>query len=265
MMQHDLIHGKPIDEVAIDRIREFEGRALQMHPAGYWLGHSGGKDSTVLWDLAKRAGVKFEAVHNLTTVDPPELVRFVRSLPGVRIERPRVSMWKLIAEQRMPPRRNARYCCKELKEAGGAGRVILTGVRWAESVNRSRRQLAEPCYRDRTKFYVNPIIDWATRDVWDYIRSRKLAYCKLYDEGWRRLGCVLCPMVSNRYEIQRMLDRWPKLAAAWKRAIDKLGHPQKTWDWWLWRRREAAPDPAEPTMFDDNGLAGPPLGEGEKG
>lgn len=74
--------------------------------------------------------------HNLTTVDAPETVRYIRTIPNVIINRPELSMWQLIVKKKMPPTRLARYCCEELKEKGGKGRIKVTGVRWAESHNR---------------------------------------------------------------------------------------------------------------------------------
>ena len=119
-----------LEKKAIERLKAFE-------PAdGYYLAYSGGKDSDCIKILAQLAGVKFEAVHNLTTVDAPETVRYIKSQPDVRIDYPHISMWGLIVKKKFPPTRLARYCCQELKEKGGQGKVIITGVRWAESTNR---------------------------------------------------------------------------------------------------------------------------------
>lgn len=87
--------------------------------------------------LAQLAGVKHELHHNLTTVDAPETVQYVKSIPGIIIEKPELTMWQLIEKKLMPPTRLVRYCCSELKERGGKGRLKITGVRWAESRNRS--------------------------------------------------------------------------------------------------------------------------------
>lgn len=106
----------------------------------YYLCYSGGKDSDVILTLAKLAGVNFEAVHNLTTVDAPETVNYVKSKEDVRIDVPETTMWKLIVEKRMPPTRIVRYCCEELKERGGRYRKKITGVRWAESLKRKNSQ-----------------------------------------------------------------------------------------------------------------------------
>lgn len=118
---------------AIDRLRAFEP------PEGYYLAFSGGKDSQTIYHLAKMAGVKFDAHYSVTSIDPPELMRFIkREYPDVDWEyhywndgkpehylpdgRPRIkTMWNLIADHTIPPTRQARYCCADLKEVGGVG------------------------------------------------------------------------------------------------------------------------------------------------
>lgn len=141
-MIHQLnMQGKDKVQVAIDRLKMFE-------PAeGYYLAFSGGKDSIVIKALADMAGVKYDAHYNHTSVEPPELVRFVREFhKDVQIEwhkdkeGNRITMWNLIPRRSFPPTRIARYCCQELKEHGGDGRMTITGVRWAESSNRRQNQ-----------------------------------------------------------------------------------------------------------------------------
>ena len=116
---------------AIEYLKAFEPEAEP-----YYLCYSGGKDSDVIRILASLANVKHDIVHNLTTVDAPETVRYVKSIPDVIINYPEKSMWKLIVEKKLPPTRLMRYCCEKLKEHGGKGRMKITGVRWAESLNR---------------------------------------------------------------------------------------------------------------------------------
>lgn len=112
-------------------------KAFEPQTEPYYLCYSGGKDSDVIRILASLAGVKHDIVNNHTTVDAPETVRYIRSIPNVIIERPKKTMWQLIEDKGMPPTRLVRYCCAELKEHGGKGRVKITGVRKAESPNRA--------------------------------------------------------------------------------------------------------------------------------
>ena len=126
---------------AIERLKAFEP------PEGYYLAFSGGKDSVVCKALLDAAGVKYDATYRVTSVDPPELVRFIKEKHAdVKREVPRdkygkaITMWNLIPRKLMPPTRTMRYCCEHLKESGGDGRMTVTGVRWAESANRKANQ-----------------------------------------------------------------------------------------------------------------------------
>lgn len=104
----------------------------------YYGCYSGGKDSDAIRILMKLSNVKHDLVHNLTTVDSPETVNYIKSIPEVVIERPSITMWELIVKKLFPPTRLARYCCSVFKENGGKGRVKVTGVRWAESNARKK-------------------------------------------------------------------------------------------------------------------------------
>jgi phosphoadenosine phosphosulfate reductase len=117
---------------AIEYLKSFEP---ETEP--YYLCYSGGKDSDCIRILASLAGVKHDIVNNHTTVDAPETVRYIRSIPDIKIEYPKRTMWQLIEQKGMPPTRLVRYCCSELKERGGKGRIKVTGVRWAESPKRA--------------------------------------------------------------------------------------------------------------------------------
>lgn len=212
--ENDLFDGvRDKVQIAIDRIRNFEPK----DGSGYYLAFSGGKDSIVVKDLMIKSGCKFDAHFNLTTVDPPELVQYIRKYhKDVEEHKPVESMWKLIVRKMIMPTRLIRFCCDVLKEGGGAGRVVVTGVRWAESVKRSRRRLFEACKKTDRKWYLHPIIDWTDKEVWEYIRANNLVYCTLYDEGWKRIGCIGCPM-AGAARIKEF-QRWPRFEKAYRAA-----------------------------------------------
>jgi len=230
-------------QISIERIKEFEP------PEGYYVAFSGGKDSQVIYELTKMAGVRFDAHYNNTTVDPPELVYFIRkNYPDVTIHRPSRSMWQIIASNTIPPTARVRYCCKELKEYGGRGRLVMTGIRAQESSKRSKRQILEVCYKDNSKKFLNPIIDWSTEDVWNFIHERNLKYCPLYDKGYIRLGCIMCPCANLKKRITDII-RYPKYYQGYLRAFSKMlenrnykGHetqwktPEDVMIWWLTER-----------------------------
>lgn len=250
-------------DAAIERLRMF------CPPEGYYLAFSGGKDSQCIYHLAQEAGVKFDAHYNQTGIDPPELVYNMRKhYPDVIVEPYEKSMWQLIREHGMPPTRTVRFCCEHLKERGGQGRVVVTGVRAAESIRRKRgygtitiqhsnkakraytfdpeqgEHLIRTC-PTKGKVVLAPIFDWTDEDVWAYIRDRNLPYCSLYDEGFKRLGCIGCPM-SGREGQLRQFARWPKFKQAYIKAFDAMLKEnsrrnyqvnwrtgQEVFDWWV--------------------------------
>ncbi len=253
------VHDKTAN--AIQLIKDFEP------PEGYYVAFSGGKDSVVILDLVKRSGVKYDAHYNITGLDPPELYYFVRdNFPEVQRHRPEKTIWKLIVEKMMPPTRLARYCCKELKERGGAGRRVMTGVRHAESTRRAKRQVVEECFRDKHKVYIHPIIDWSDHDVWDYIHNNDVPYCHLYDEGFKRLGCIGCPMAAKSRK--KEFARWPRYEQKYRKAFGvaakinraRLGDHRadggERWvdgdamfDWWM-RDHPCKRNPDQTVMFE---------------
>lgn len=247
-----------LEQLAIERLKAASDMSLRNYGLPLVITDSGGKDSSVCKELALRSGIPFEIQHNHTTADAPETVRFIRSEArrfeelGIKytINMPtykgtRTSMWNLIPQKLMPPTRLVRYCCSVLKEKGGAGRFIATGVRWAESTNRKnsrgiyeksspdkdrriilnndnddKRMLFENC-RLKAKRVVNPIVDWEDSDVWDFLKSDTAPPVNpLYAEGWCRVGCVGCPMASKSRELEFI--RWPRYKQLYINAFEKM-------------------------------------------
>ena len=111
---------------------------------GYYLAFSGGKDSQALFHMAQLAGVKFCGHMNLTSVDPPEVIRFVKkNYPEVELIKPGKSIFQHAIEKQILPSMRVRWCCAEYKETAGAGKVTLIGIRKAESSRRAKRNEVE--------------------------------------------------------------------------------------------------------------------------
>jgi len=229
-------------KVAIERIKTFEPAA------GYYLAFSGGKDSCVLKAITIMAGVKFDAHYSVTTIDPPDVVQFIRKYHSDVIwDRPAVPLLKKL-ETKGFPLRQARWCCDIYKETGGSGRVVLTGIRNAESKQRSTRRLTETCYKDPAgKRFVNPIIDFLEKDIWEFIGKYDLPYVGLYDEGCKRVGCLMCPMATPKHRLWES-QRYPQFTATFIRSFERLYAYRKSigaksvdrwssgkemFDWWL--------------------------------
>lgn len=168
------------------------------------LSYSGGKDSDVILELAKMAGIPFRAIYKNTTIDPPGTIMHCKS-KGVEIIQPKISFLKLI-EKKGIPTRFSRFCCSTLKEYKILDRAIL-GIRRVESVKRAARY-KEPEYcrvyskNEKVKLYL-PILEWTDRDVEGFIKEREIQCHPLYYDEFgkfrveRRLGCMGCPLQSD--------------------------------------------------------------------
>ena len=255
-------------EYSIDLLRKSEKMAIRLdHENGFYLAFSGGKDSQALYHIALMAGVKFKAHMNLTSIDPPEVIRFVKKqYPDVELIKPKMSIYDMALKKHIMPTRTLRWCCAEFKEMSGAGKVTLIGIRKEESARRSKREEVSinikgkrteetfdqwsehqekmvTCVGGKDKILVSPIIHWTERDVWEFLNDVvKVPHCKLYDEGYTRIGCILCPM-SNRKSKLRDIERFPHAKRRWIQTIEKLknaGYINKNFDdaefafeWWI--------------------------------
>lgn len=214
-MQQTLTEDSELERIAIQRVIKYKSEEP------LYVTFSGGKDSVAVYNLVKKSGIDFEAHYHFTTVDPPELTRFIKeNYPDIIWDRPKTSMFQLIERKGFLPTRQIRYCCSLLKEYGGKGRVVVTGVRREESAKRSNRLVYEADTRDKTTHYLNPIVDWKTKSVWDYIHANNLPYCSLYDEGFDRIGCIMCPL-QGAEQMEKEAKRWPKFYRAYQRAVER--------------------------------------------
>lgn len=231
---------------SVGLICKSEKMALRLDPEnGFYNTFSGGKDSQVLYHLAKIAGVKFKTHMSLTSVDPPEVIRFVKTqYPDVELSKPRMSIYEMAKKKHILPTRILRWCCTEYKETSGSGKVTLVGIRKEESVRRSKRQEISStikgkrneetfdqwseheekmvaCVGGKDKILVSPIIHWTERDVWEFLNSNGISHCELYDQGHTRIGCICCPMSNYRQKVKD-IERWPHVKRNWIKTIQWL-------------------------------------------
>ena len=181
--------------------------------------YSGGKDSDVILQLAKEAGINYRAIYKNTTIDPPGTIKHAKEM-GAEILQPKESFLKLIVRKGMPTRR-ARFCCEVLKEYKVLD-VAVQGIRRCESTARAERYKEPQICRvynakSKVKVYL-PILDWTDQDVEEFIKDRGIKCAPVYyDEQGnfhveRRLGCLGCPMQSDNGLAD--FKKYPKLAAA---------------------------------------------------
>lgn len=212
---------------SIQWIREYAAMALQIHPSGYYVAFSGGKDSEVLKRLFIMAGVRFEAWYNNVTIDPPELIYHIRKHhPEVQWNNPKKHLTRMMVDKSCgPPTRLARWCCEKYKEQGGNGRFKAIGVRAEESPRRKATWTFLSSHRQTGDPILCPLIYWTDADIWQFIRDNNIPYCSLYDEGFKRLGCIGCPMGGPEAQ-KREFARWPAYERLWRRGFEDY------WDRW---------------------------------
>lgn len=256
-------------EHSIDLLQKAEKLALMYDKQdGFYLAFSGGKDSQALYHVAKMAGVKFKGHMSLTSVDPPQVIRFVkRNYPDVELHKPEMSMYDKAVEMGILPTMRVRWCCAEFKESAGAGKVTLIGVRAAESARRAKRHEVEVssrkfsgdlegfeawskaeiekktakmkrkmnedefsvnsdnevrCINGKDSILVSPIFQWTDKDVWYFLNEIvQVPHCELYDMGYTRIGCILCPMASKKSKLRDM-KMFPHVKRGWIKAIKAI-------------------------------------------
>ena len=190
------------------------------------LSYSAGKDSDVILELTKMAGIPYRAIYKNTTIDPAGSIAHAKEM-GAEVVRPKKTFFQLVSEHGYPSR-YARFCCSFLKEYKVCDRAIQ-GIRRSESRNRAERyKEPEMCRvysaKEKVKVYL-PILEWTDQDVEEFIKERNIKCHPLYYRGGqfdvtKRLGCVGCPLQSRKKRVQEFKDN-PKMLKAWIRAGQK--------------------------------------------
>ena len=131
------------------------------------------------------------------------LVDEVKSLYGIEVQVFRPDE-KSVAEYVTRHGRDAFYrsvelrkrCC-EIRKVEPLGRALagkrawLTGQRREQATGRA--ELAEREFdaaHGLEKF--NPLATWTEAAVWDYLRVHRVPYNRLYEQGYRSIGCAPC-------------------------------------------------------------------------
>lgn len=168
------------------------------------VSYSGGKDSEVILELVKMAGIPYRAIYKNTSIDPPGTIAHCKS-KGVEVLAPTINFFDLVKKKGCPTRR-ARFCCEYLKEYKVCDRAVH-GIRRSESVKRAKRYHEPEVCRtypkgQKARIYL-PILEWTDDDVAEFIAERDIKCHPLYyDEQGnfhveRRLGCIGCPLRSD--------------------------------------------------------------------
>ena len=192
------------------------------------VAYSGGKDSDVILELTKMAGIPYRAIYKNTTIDPPGTIAHAKA-NGVEILQPKKRFFELVAEAGYPNRFH-RFCCQQLKEYKVLDKVVM-GVRRAESAKRAKRY-TEPT---ECRFYgskrehaeaIYPILDWTNEDIVEFVKERGIKLHSLYyrEDGsidpTRRLGCMGCPLASRKNRIA-LFQQYPGMLKAYIKAGQK--------------------------------------------
>lgn len=189
------------------------------------VAYSGGKDSDVILELTKMAGIKYRAIYKNTTIDPPGTLAHIKEA-GAEILKPKKTFFDLVRKNGSP-NRFSRFCCRYLKEYKVLDKVIM-GVRKAESTKRAA-SYSEPTacrFYGSKKEHVEafyPILEWSNQDVIDFITERGLKIHPLYyrEDGsidvTRRVGCMCCPLASTRKRLDQF-KKYPNIVKAYIKA-----------------------------------------------
>jgi phosphoadenosine phosphosulfate reductase len=106
---------------------------------------------------------------------------------------------------------NRKLCC-QIRKTEPMKRALenidfwISGLRREQSVTREDLSLIEWDGLNK-KIKINPLVDWKSEDLWDYIRQNHIPYNPLHDQGYPSIGCQPCTRVVEPGEDIRA-GRW---------------------------------------------------------
>jgi len=183
----------------VKRSLELIKQAYAEYGDGVVVANSLGKDSVVVWHLAKRISREIRGFVVTTRYKPPETVEFMNEetarYPELRVFSSDVEIpQKLYSTD--PDR-----CCDLLKVQPTRQAIEqmnvscwVTGLRCTEG--RTRTDFNEIEQRDPGLVKLNPILIWHEREVWQYLALNKVSVNPLYAKGYRSLGCAPCTTIA---------------------------------------------------------------------
>jgi len=243
VIAHNTYHLKNLERSAVRTIKSH----MKDRPTVN-VSFSGGKDSTAVLHLARKAGVE-KAFFIDTGLEFPETIRFIEE-QGVEIIRKGGDFWQAV-EKAGPPGKDNRWCCKLLKLhplkiylADTGPCVTIQGNRWYESWNRAGLDETSQNPANPLQLNISPIRSWRACEVFLYLWWRKIPINPLYDQGIERIGCYLCPaMLESEYDVIKkthpdFTQRWDAFLQRW---AEKKQMPDAYTDWGLWRWRALPP------------------------
>ena len=114
---------------------------------------------------------------------------------------------------------NRKLCC-EIRKVHSLNRALsnldgwITGLRKDQVATRSMTKKIEIDAVHSGILKLNPIADWSSDMVWDYIRKNNIPYNALHDKGFPSIGCEPCTRAVQPGEDPRAGRWWWENAAA---------------------------------------------------
>ncbi len=220
------------------------------------VSYSGGKDSLVTYSLVSKAlpDTDFKVLFIDTGIEFPETVKYVEEssrMLGFQdkliIERVSTEVFWNAFDKFGPPGRDFRYCCKFAKLAPikraidriykGEQCISFVGQRRYESFQRTGSDVWQNSYISN-QINVSPIQNWTSLLIWMYIMWKDLPYNPLYDTGYERIGCWVCPssdMAQLNILKENHTELYEKLHAAVDKWKDEKSLSDDYWRYGLWR------------------------------
>lgn len=224
-VQANLPYIKEIEEEAVDYVRKI----VEEHgDYGTYVAFSGGKDSTVVADIAKKALGNVKLFFGDTTIEFPDTYEYIERLK--RDESFEFEIWKSdknffeSMKDLDPPSQKMRWCCtvfkavplnnfltsndfaneddliNEIRDKNRIKKILFfDGIRKAESSSRSKYERESGNKKASRQITARPILEWSSLAVWAYIFYSGIDYNRLYEKGYGRAGCMYCPY-NTKYD-----------------------------------------------------------------